>query len=51
MSNSTAFQNFIDSLQMTEELLDLERKCKNPPLKSEEKIVQALRGSASVLVD
>lgn len=50
MSNSKAFKNFIDSLQMTEELLDLERKCKNPPLKSEEKIVQALRGSASVLM-
>ncbi len=50
MPRSRAFYDFIDSLQLSKELLKLERSYRNPPPEKDRKIVQALRGSASVLM-
>lgn len=50
MPHSNALKEFQSSLEMVEALLELERKYKNPPRKEEQKAVQALRGSAIVLM-
>lgn len=50
MAQSRAFNDFVNFLKLSQELLKLERAYKNPPPEKDRKVVQALRGSASVLM-
>ena len=50
MTNSAAYNQFCESLEMAKELLKIENSYKNPPRLHEQKAVQGLRGSVAVLV-
>ncbi len=50
MPSSVAYNEFITSLSIAEELLRIEKGYSNPPKPHEQKAVQGLRGSVAILV-
>lgn len=50
MSDSKSFSQFVESLSMAEELINLEKVYHDPPLQEEQKAVEGLRGGAAILM-